>query len=121
MALVNDRGGWWGLQCPARQVGLSHVHERGCEDHPGTVCCECGSVVGETRRPLAPGAAAVDVDARLVAIGLEPLSDDTLMEPRMISGQGPTGPTWERGRGELTFRDRIRLEFVAFMERRRGG
>lgn len=72
MALVNERGGWWGLQCPARPKGLAHAHESGCDApaHRGR-CCECG--VGPNDRPAAaPVPPPINVNDRLRALGLMP-------------------------------------------------
>ena len=108
--MAGDRHPYWQEDCPARGVLLSHTFGPG--DNPG-VCAFCGG------SPAARIMPPLDVQARLAALGLGqspgPLTVeelhalDTLVEPRAITGLGPQGPNYGRGRGEFTWRDQQRL------------
>lgn len=107
--------GWEDMNapCPRRQPGLTHVL-----DHRVRVdgrCIFCNVPVGRREPPE-----NIDVDARLHALGLDkPLEfnrDNVMVEPKMATGV-PDGPSWGRGRGELSIRDKRRLTFACFHAR----
>ncbi len=125
MVIALARGGFWSEQCPQRGPALTHAHGQSClADHGGrhapTTCCHCGEdeLDGPAKAPESwpPSAALpeVDIEARLRQIGLVVVEHepDTMVEPRMITGNGPQGATWGKGRGkELTPADIRRLNF----------
>lgn len=90
MALIDPSGsaGFWGVQCGARQPGLSHVHESNCTDgHVAGQCCECGIRDVDWKREAdfavrEAGAVPepIDVNARLRALGLLPTEDEHPVE-----------------------------------------
>lgn len=92
-------------------------------------CCHC--------RGLDPGARAtvqgpevqppIDVTARLIALGLmpaiysedEPHQDDDIIEPKMVTGDGPQGSPFGPGRGPITPRFEARLlSYDRYVQRR---
>lgn len=128
-------------QCPARGAGLSHTWRKGqCVEcgvslrsreeesgiggyHPSDL--SAGHPLPEEsdddiRWPGAPP--YMSIADRLKAMGLvsdsgQPVQHgvlrgpDTLIERRAITGDGPQGDRWGRGRGELTERDKQRVIF----------
>jgi hypothetical protein len=110
--------GFWFRDCPMRGPALKHHHEQNCTDgHSYSQCCFCGesyTAVAIAPAPMPP----LDVQARLTALGMIPPTaptaepehkDDTVVEPKAITGNGPTGPVDSRGRGGLTKRLEERL------------
>jgi hypothetical protein len=105
-----------GDQCPMRTRGMPH-YERATAR--GT-CDFCGQNITDERvGPNVPSTATqasvepVNVVERLVTMGLilpDALKDsergDIMVEPRMITGDGPTGKDWKVGRGPLTARQK---------------
>jgi hypothetical protein len=124
-------GGFWTLPCPARGPGLTHVHDKQCDSgHAIGQCCFCGASMLLTSMAQAQQAMA----RRLKEMGLmsvTPLNDDppeerdeTLVEPKMVTGNGPQGQNWSRNFGrfyrgvaELTEQDKRRLKFYVFAVR----
>ena len=129
----------WNEQCPARPYGLSHAHDRDCDEHhfpphAQGQCCECGS--HRFYPPAMMGAEAIR--QRMQQLGLtpaEPVVEETEMEdiaapidgpehtgdeyvePRYVTGNGPTGKRLGWGRGEPTPRFLARVEaFVGWRE-----
>jgi hypothetical protein len=106
-----------GNQCPKRGYGLSHV-----QNGPAT-CVFCGIPITQEPPPGVPDTATqatvpdyqpfVSVAERLQDLGLmpPPLRDSeaheeqTPVEPKMITGQGPQGKPHGRGRGQFSDRD----------------
>ena len=129
MALIDEGRGWWGQQCPGRPNGLAHVHSADCTDgHTRDQCCECGERARPVRVAEAPPV-PFSVADRLREMGIGPSkvesvqdADDILREPVMITGQGPQGSHWARGRGEFTARDAHRtsawVDFLDWLARR---
>lgn len=133
--------GYWSQQCPARGSGLTHVHWNQCspDGHPGSdtghhygQCCHCGGYASQmAREAVMP---PLDVAARLRQMGLitdegTPVAteqdtgledihaENTPVEPKAITGEGPQGHRWGRGRGEFGWRDERRVEaYVGFAE-----
>lgn len=138
-----------GSQCPVRGPGLSHTQN----GRDGSPCIECGTLITSVPpRGIPPSATQaspadwpmINVDERLRALGLagtyrsiagsrdmEPQNDapahteDTLIEPRAITGNGPQGSQWGLGRGSLTPRDKQRIvqtvEYRAYLAAHGGG
>lgn len=124
----------WLDQCPARGYGLTHAHDRDCRDgHIAGQCCECGGFPGPivAEQPSQPPTIVMpplDVQARLHALGLDHGEDtgmedirqehdeDTPVEPRMVTGDGPQGKTTGPGRGDLTPRQMTRLIRISEQE-----
>lgn len=104
------RDEWWSEDCPKRGPALSHI-----PNDPGNGrCLFCDLPVGA--RLLMTGE---EVDARLVALGLtEPIvevqqiphDDDTIVEPRYVTGEGPQGFRYGLGRGDASGRFLRRVE-----------
>jgi hypothetical protein len=114
----------WKQQCPARGYGLTHAHDTQCKDgHIAGQCCECGGFPGpqvaeHTHQFSVPP--PLDVTARMKALGLlqedtgmEDIraehDDNTPVEPKMITGNGPEGKPDGKGRGDLTYRQEMRI------------
>lgn len=129
---------FWQEQCPVRGPGLTHAHSARCAgEHALDQCCECG---GSYPRPAAGSPVQMspnDIRARLRSLGIQSVSEDDpvneepaapdhtadeFVEPRAITGEGPTGPKWHWGRGEATprFLARVKsfVEFRAWMAER---
>lgn len=122
---------WWSEECPERGPGLSHAHWNRCDPngyHPGTdeshyydQCCHCmqrSSVrPGEEHTCVANGAGRCTICAAPIIKEDKPLTepdDDMLVEPKAVTGHGPTGNAKGQGRGELTDWDKKRLAFLCF-------
>ena len=116
--------------CPARGPGLPHT----MHGAPGSPCRECGLPLtteppnerlplsaSEARRTLGTshvGAEVYNRDFNTREAGVPPEhDDDTPVEPRAITGQGPQGRLSGRGRGPFTKRDADRA--AAHVEYRR--
>lgn len=127
--------------CPNRGPMLTHAHASDCPDkHGDTQCCHCAIRYLHAPRcrheridvesnesspePDAPedGVVWIDVPTRLRELGLmaplEPV-DETPVEPKMVTGNGPTGPSFGHGRGELSKRDMNRLNYHVNIEEKR--
>lgn len=120
---------FWQEQCPARGPALTHVHSARCAgEHALDQCCECGA---RWPRPAATqlDMSEKDMRARLRSLGIVNVAEDPVdeqpvapehtdsdfVEPRAITGNGPTGSKWGWGRGEATprFLERV-ASFVSF-------
>lgn len=121
--------------CPRRGPGLAHT----VRGYRGDPCVECGVPLWwpypheNQAHPIIQVPPPLDVPARLAALGIGPKGepnldrdDDTPIEPKMARGSwhgddyapgAPDGPSWGRGRGDLSFWDKRRLGFVAWRNR----
>lgn len=139
---------FWETDCPERAVGLHHAHWSECQPgrqgHPGTgethvygQCCHCKQTAQEfheaqQRQSLAPTKAATCPPhifwlGRCTQCGKPPADerDDVLVEPKFVTGNGPTGPLrgQERlappayGRGPFTQENYARLMFFCTIVR----
>lgn len=125
--------GFWDQKCPTRSqngLRLVHMHAGACRDadqeHFDDQCCFCGArrsdyTADGTRITLSDPMPGQDVAARLRQLGMlpasvipediTPLLPPEMREPKLATGK-LEGPVWERGRGDLSPRDKIRLGFV---------
>ena len=106
-------------QCPTRGPGLHHTFDYGTS---GYDCIDCG-VQLVVNAPVSP---PLDIGTRwreLMGMAGKPAGpgeppphqDGTLVEPKSITGQGPQGSDRDKGRGELSFRQKGRLAFLRWM------
>lgn len=140
---------FWQEECPARGPALTHTHWNQCtpQAHPGEEsghypfqCCHCRGMDPSARGTVLvvqmPPTLEQHIRAQLASLGItgswgpgdvpeQPASDehtdDELVEPRMITGEGPKGRLDGEGRwhlpGQLTERDQRRIaNYVAFHE-----
>jgi hypothetical protein len=112
-----------GNQCPGRDAGLSHVTGY------ANVCLYCKQQVTVEPPsgvpPTATQAPYLEKSKVATPYAEQPHDDDTTVEPRMITGNGPQGRAHGKGRGPFTARDKARaiahVEFGKWLSEHGGG
>lgn len=132
---------FWESDCPERGAALHHTHWSKCDPkgyHPGSSekhdwsqCCHCGRRATDPPAEPEHTSHVWNVGGKCTACGIALNTDGTprdetyvqrvartLVEPKAVTGNGPGGASWGRGRGSLTDRQKKRLGFVAFLHKR---
>ena len=96
---------WRGEQCPQRGAGLTHIADY--KQRPDGSCVFCGSSLNEAQ----PTVVSDPKPETVLPV------DQTLIEPKMITGNGPQGRVAAPGRGDFTSRDEDRtVSYVGWRE-----
>lgn len=111
--------------CPKRGAGLTHTQD--IRKFVDGRCIHCFVQLKNQPDPVTGPPSEIEDDElpslinvaeRLASLGFDSANPDGFpMEPRMISGNGPTGSLYGRGRGGLTMHDERRLVFNCLFAR----
>jgi hypothetical protein len=125
-------------ECPARGVGLTHMHDTADRTTPPEVCSFCGQTENTVPHDYVTGPSFPVIQPEVVA-ELQPRSITLAClhdhgdgpctcssihmfgrEARWIDGHGPQGNPEGVGRGDLSYRLKMKLGFVRWRTSRIG-